>query len=223
MRGIRGQPYDIERTGGRGGNDVVDRRTCLHDSVDSDDGNRHQSCLTGGKALDSWIRRFGDDRVLVGKLLGLGATGLFQMLVWVLTGVVFVLLLGRMVEIPPDLVLLPTVDGFVLALLYFILGYFFFGTLMAALGAITTSQREANQVTFLIVLPGVAPLWFLQALFENPDGTLAQVLTYVPFTAPTVSLLRLHPCGCGLHPHECNSVTCHPHARRVVVIRRRSR
>ena len=131
------------------------------------------------------------EQLLLGKLFGLGAAGLFQMFIWAVTGVVFVIVLGTMVDIPADVTLLPSVDALVIALIYFLLGYFFFGTLMAALGAITTTQREANQVTFLIVMPGVAPLWFLQALLENPDGTLATVLSFIPFTAPVVSLIRL--------------------------------
>jgi ABC-2 type transport system permease protein len=88
--------------------------------------------------------------------------------------------------------------GIAAAVLYFILGYFFFGTLMAALGAVTTSQREAGQVTFLVVLPGVAPLWFITPIIENPDGMLARVLSYVPFTAPVTSLARLGASGMGV-------------------------
>jgi ABC-2 type transport system permease protein len=86
---------------------------------------------------------------------------------------------------------LPSPLLILVALLYFILTYAFAGTLMASLGVVTTSQREAGQITFIFVMPFVAPLWFLTALLENPGGTIAQVLSYVPFSAPVATLIRL--------------------------------
>ncbi len=131
------------------------------------------------------------EQLLLGKLFGLGAAGLLQILVWTVAGVLAVWALGAFIQLPVGTTLLPSAGALVLAIIYFILGYFFFGTLMAALGAVTGSQREANQVTFLVVLPGVAPLWFLSVLLANPDGSLATVLSYIPFTAPVVSMVRL--------------------------------
>src|SRR5690606_11179757 len=64
-------------------------------------------------------------QLLFGKLFGLGAAGLFQMLIWVVSGVVFVAVLGTMVEVPAGIDLIPPIDAVIVALLYFVLGYFF--------------------------------------------------------------------------------------------------
>ncbi len=130
------------------------------------------------------------DQLMLGKLLGLGAAGIVQMGVWVVSLVVFLIGVTRIVDGFPAFDA-PSVPLIIIAVIYFLLGYAFFAALMAALGAITTSQRESQQVTFIVILPAVAPFWLIVTFIENPDMLLARVLTYVPFTAPTMSLARL--------------------------------
>jgi ABC-2 type transport system permease protein len=62
---------------------------------------------------------------------------------------------------------------------------------MAAVGAITTSQREAGQGTFLVTLPAGVPMWFFTPIIENPEGAVARVLSFIPFSAPAASMVRL--------------------------------
>jgi ABC-2 type transport system permease protein len=47
------------------------------------------------------------------------------------------------------------------------------------------------------VLTGISPIWFVEKLLEDLEETLSRVLTFVPFTAPTVSLIRLGADGMG--------------------------
>ena len=137
-------------------------------------------------------------QLMMGKLFGLGAAGLLQMLIWAVAAVLFNVALGWIVEVPDSLSLAPSFLGTVAGVAYFLLGYLFFATLMAALGAVTTSQREASQITFIVVLPGVAPMWFIEQLIENPDGGLARTLSFIPFSAPMASLVRLGVDGIGV-------------------------
>ncbi len=130
------------------------------------------------------------DQLMLGKLLGLGAAGLAQVLVWVTSGgILFVLFQNTALDLPS--VELPTPGLVALGLLYFLLGFAFFGALLGALGAVTTTQREAQQVTFIFILPGVAPLWLLTPILENPEGTLPRVLSFIPFTALVTAMVRL--------------------------------
>jgi ABC-2 type transport system permease protein len=131
------------------------------------------------------------EQLMLGKLVGLGGAGLAQVLVWTLSGVGFIAVLDAMVSLPEGLVVAPSVGALAIALVYFVRGYFFFGTLMAALDAVTTSQREAGQVTFPVVLPGVAPFWFMEESVSDPEGLVSRVLSLIPFTAPLVGLVRL--------------------------------
>jgi ABC-2 type transport system permease protein len=138
------------------------------------------------------------EQLMIGKLLGLGGAGLLQMAVWAASGLLFLVALSQIVDVDAGLNLTPSPGALFIGIVYFVLGYFFFGTLMAALGAITTSQRESGQVTALVVLPGIAPMWFMTQIVENPEGTLARVASFIPFSAPLTSLVRLGTNGMGL-------------------------
>lgn len=137
------------------------------------------------------------EQLMLGKLFGLGAAGLLQMTIWTVSGIGSFVVLRSMVDIPAAIAIVPSADAVGIALVYFVLGYALYGTLMAALGAVTTSQREASQVTFLIVLPGIAPMWFMTPILENPEGPLARALSLFPLTAPLTSLVRLGVDGMG--------------------------
>lgn len=131
------------------------------------------------------------DQLMLGKLFGLGAAGMLQMMIWAMAGVIFFVSLEQVVDVSDDLSVAPSAWGLFVGMAYFILGYLFFAALMATLGAITTSQREASQITFIVILPGIAPMWFLEQIISNPEGGLARVLSFIPFTAPVSSLTRL--------------------------------
>ena len=137
------------------------------------------------------------EQLMFGKLLGLGAAGLLQMAVWTAALVAFLLALGRIVDLPVELSA-PSVETLGVALAYFLLGYALMGTVQAALGVVTTNQKEANNIAVSVVLPAVSPMWFLAVLIEHPDGVLARALSYVPFTAPLTGLIRFGTGGTGL-------------------------
>ena len=137
------------------------------------------------------------EQLMFGKLVGLGGAGLLQMAVWTAALVAFLLALGRIVDVPVELSA-PSVETLGVALAYFLLGYALLGTVQAALGVVTTNQKEANNIAVFVVLPAVSPMWFLAVLIEHPDGVLAQVLSYVPFTAPLTGLIRFGAGGTGL-------------------------
>ena len=137
------------------------------------------------------------EQLMFGKLVGLGGAGLLQMAVWTAALVAFLLALGRIVDVPVELSA-PSVETLGVALAYFLLGYALLGTVQAALGVVTTNQKEANNIAVFVVLPALSPMWFLAVLIEHPDGVLAQVLSYVPFTAPLTGLIRFGTGGTGL-------------------------
>ena len=131
------------------------------------------------------------EHLMLGKLLGLGAASLLQVAVWAVSGIGFLLALGRMIEVPLELTHVPSAGWLFVAFAYFLLGYALIGTLLAAIGAVTTNQRQAGNITAFVMLPASAPMWFLPAMLDDPDGTLARALSFVPITAPMASLMRL--------------------------------
>lgn len=128
------------------------------------------------------------ENLMAGKLIGLGAAGLTQMAVWTASAIGALAVLGTRVDLPFEVAVPPA--AIVVGLLYFLLGYAFFATLMGALGAVTPTEREANQITVIVVLPAIVPLWLIMPLLGNPNGALARILSYLPWTSPTAALIR---------------------------------
>ncbi len=75
--------------------------------------------------------------------------------------------------------------------LFFLLGYLLYGALLAALAARLDSDADALQWVLLVLSPLVVTLLLIPFILEATGGTLATLLTYIPFTAPAAVLLRL--------------------------------
>lgn len=128
-------------------------------------------------------------QLLAGKVVGLGLLGLLQVGIWLASGLLLLRLGGA--SLPGGA--LATVPWTVVALaaIYFVLGYLVYGSLLAAVGATVTNVREGSQLTALLVIPCIIPLWFLGAIIERPDGLLATVLSLFPLTAPITMMIRV--------------------------------
>ncbi len=129
-------------------------------------------------------------QVMIGKVFGIGAGGLVQVVVWVIS---LPLLLGlasstfggfiATIELPAGFL--------VLAIVYFVLGYLLFAVISTSIGAVSPSAREGQQLSTLFVLTAVSPLWFSSLLLLFPKAVIWIVLTIFPITAPVVVMLRI--------------------------------
>ena len=133
------------------------------------------------------------EHLMFGKLVGLGAASLLQIAIWTATAVASLLALNLILDLPIELTseTVPAPGKLLIALAYFLLGYALIGTLMAAIGAVTTNQRQAGNISAFVIMPAAAPMWFMFLLLEEPDGALASLLSFIPITAPVASLTRL--------------------------------
>ncbi len=137
------------------------------------------------RILESLLCTLSADDLLAGKLVGLGATGLTLVGVWLGAGL---LVGGPMVALVR--LQLPTA---VLAVgfLYFLLGYLFYGGLMTAIGAITNNMREAQQFAMMFTFANFIPFLVMTQVLDKPDGPLAVGLSLFPPTAATAMVMRL--------------------------------
>jgi ABC-2 type transport system permease protein len=142
------------------------------------------------RLMEVLVSRVSPRELLIGKVLGLGAAGLVQVAVWLGS---MPLLLGLASS---------TVGGFVatlrvpalfyaLAFLYFVLGYLLFAVLSAGIGAISSSAREAAQLSALFTLFPLVPLWSTSLFLAFPQNPVWIVLSIFPLTAPTMVIERL--------------------------------
>jgi ABC-2 type transport system permease protein len=127
--------------------------------------------------------------LMLGKILGLSVVALLQMAVWIGGGL---LVLGRGKEVLSGAAAFELPAGFVIwALLYFLLGYLLYASLMGAIGALAPNVRESGQFTILVLLPLMIPVWFNSLFIQTPDSPLALALSLFPLTAPTSMITRL--------------------------------
>jgi ABC-2 type transport system permease protein len=80
--------------------------------------------------------------------------------------------------------------GLVLVL-FFIAGYVFYSALFAAVGAMVSSEQEAQQALMPIILLLVSSFVFFQPILSKPTSGLAYTLSWLPFSAPIVMPLRM--------------------------------
>ena len=136
------------------------------------------------------------ETLLAGKVLGVGAVGLTQQLVWVATVVTFLTYRVQIFDlfgIPAPPFVMPGVsagDGLLL-LLFFVLGFVFYAALFAAVGAMVNSDQEAQQAAQPVMLMLVAAAIFIQPVTFNPTGGLATTMSWLPFSSPIIMPLRL--------------------------------
>jgi ABC-2 type transport system permease protein len=133
-------------------------------------------------------------QLLSGKILGLGIVGLGQTLVWVGTTVTLMNLSGRTFKLPSAISFPPSF--LMWGLVFFLLGYAVYASLMAGLGALAPNLREASQVTFIIMLPLIVPLFLSSTVFmQDPNGLIATGLSLFPLSAPVAMMARLSAGG----------------------------
>ncbi|MFZ6026383.1 MAG: ABC transporter permease [Chloroflexota bacterium] len=128
-------------------------------------------------------------QLLAGKIVGLGLIGLSQMLFWVGTSFVLLRLSGRAFNLP-EAFQLPT-SFLVWGLLFFLLGYAVYASLMAGVGALVPNLREASQATFVVIMPLIVPMMLISIMIEDSNGILATTLSIFPLTAPVAMMTRL--------------------------------
>ena len=129
-------------------------------------------------------------QLLTGKLLGRGAAGLLQVLLWVVSIPLLLRLASAAfgealstVQVTPGLL--------TLGVAYFILGYLLFAVVSLAIAAICSTVREAQGLAPLFTLAAVAPFWFISLLMFFPNSPIWVVFSIFPFSAPVTMMLRL--------------------------------
>jgi ABC-2 type transport system permease protein len=147
------------------------------------------------EVLMSSLRPF---QMLLGKILGVGATGLLQLSIW--GGTIFLVTsqharIAHAFGVSADAMQqfpIPTMapDLLVIFLLYFVLGFLLFGALYAAIGSMFNTVQEAQQVAMFVQMAIVVGFFTLFAVMKDPTGSLAVTASMIPFVSPFVMPAR---------------------------------
>lgn len=148
------------------------------------------------EVLVSSLRPF---ELMLGKVLGAGAVGIVQLAVWLLSVKVLAGQQNRLAEWAGadhaaeggafQLPQVPTAT-MVVFIVYFLLGYFLYAAIFAAVGAISGSEQEARQAQTPVSLLLMVPYLSVFGILNDPNSALAKWLTYIPFWSPVAVPVR---------------------------------
>jgi ABC-2 type transport system permease protein len=160
-------------------------------------------------------------QLMLGKILGVGMVGLTQFLLWIVLTIGLSQVASKFYQTSPiqqkmeqvkkadpkvakelndaspmaevtkviESTNIPlVVGGF---LFYFLFGYLLYSSLFAAIGSAVESASEAQQFTFIVMLPIIAAFMMAQFTMQDPDSTMAFWASMIPFTSPINMMVRL--------------------------------
>jgi ABC-2 type transport system permease protein len=142
--------------------------------------------------------------LLAGKVLGVGAVGLTQQVIWVVSsaflinelGPVAMRMGGEAAQASPAGNIMQAFTGvsvqlLALLLLFFLVGYIFYAALHAAIGSMVNSEQEAQQAAIPVMFLLIGTFLFVQPILVDPTGKLAVVMSWLPFSSPIIMPLRM--------------------------------
>jgi ABC-2 type transport system permease protein len=133
--------------------------------------------------------------LMAGKILGVGAAGLIQIGVWLTIGAVLLAYRDEVLgafgiagggKALPSL----TAGEIAVILAYFVMGYFFYSAMYAALGAMVSSDQETQQVQLPVTMLLVIGVLCLTLISNDPRGSSAATMTMIPFWSPILMPMR---------------------------------
>lgn len=148
------------------------------------------------------------ESLLAGKVLGLGAVGLTQIVAWLFLGTYFTSFFGPIVmkaagggaaAAAASSAASPAMTAFggmaasvlVVTLAYFVVGFVFYATLFAAVGSMVTSDQEAQQALAPVMILLMSGWIFVNPVLMNPNSRLAAILSWLPWASPIIMPIRM--------------------------------
>jgi ABC-2 type transport system permease protein len=142
------------------------------------------------KILEILISSVSFKQLLTGKILGLAALGLIQFFAWIAAGMVVVSTLAPEIFAKAMGSLFAT-QAIILYFLFFILGYLLYASLLAAIGILTETRGEAQQIGSLLTGFALIPALSTMFLTSNSSSLYARAITFFPLTAPITAMIRI--------------------------------
>lgn len=136
------------------------------------------------------------ETLLAGKVIGVGGVGLTQQVIWAITTFMMIKARAPIMEkmgLTAAPFSMPDIGWgtAVLLVLFFVLGFTFYAALYAAAGSAVNTEQEAQQVVQPLILMLVGTAVFIQPILVNPGSKMAQIMSWMPFSAPIIMPLRL--------------------------------
>ena len=132
-------------------------------------------------------------QLMVGKIVGIALTGLTMVVAWVLffVGLVKGLPLIMNLDMGFDLSGIAADPFFLVSFVaYFVAGYLFYAAILVAIGSVCNSLKEAQNLMGPVTVLMMVPLMTMVPIAQDPNGSLAQILSFIPLFTPFVMMNR---------------------------------
>jgi ABC-2 type transport system permease protein len=135
-------------------------------------------------------------QLMAGKILGIAAVGFTQYAIWALFGIAATRYSGNVVSrfFPAAAnIAIPTIPAyiFIYFIIFFVLGYFLYGTMYAGIGSMVNNEKEAQQLVMPVTMFLIVPIMLMMFVIRSPDSSVSVILSLIPFFAPILMLLRI--------------------------------
>ncbi|AWS41116.1 ABC transporter permease [Streptosporangium sp. 'caverna'] len=125
-------------------------------------------------------------QLLGGKIVGLGALALINLVVVIVAGLGAAAATGLAADLPPGM------TGIVISTLFwFLLGYGFFAAMAAALGSLVSRQEDVSSVLTPMTMIMMATYLVAYYAAFDPSGPVARILSLVPPFSSMVMPVRM--------------------------------
>ena len=130
-------------------------------------------------------------QIMAGKIFGLGFLGLLQVLIWLSVTAIFVFFnlfaVGQISFL--------NLENAFYFLHYFSLGYLLYAAIFVSIGAIFSSEQEAQQANIILRTIAILPVLLVFLFLKEPNSGLISALTYIPLLTPYFMIMKISQHG----------------------------
>ena len=146
------------------------------------------------KIVEILLSSVSANQLMFGKLIGIAAVGLTMPAILLVGS----LALGVAAEpyldglnITGDVfTILFSTNLLLVYLFYFLCAYLIFAMIFLAIGSVSNSLQDAQSYMGPVMLFVFAPMPFMIMMFQNPNGLIASILTWIPIYTPFAVMMR---------------------------------
>ncbi len=157
------------------------------------------------RVLELVVSSVNPNDLMMGKILGIGAVAVTQILIWAV-----LIVAGSLCLMPfmataaataddPTLVAAISQLGdpafmarlVIFMVLFLIGGYLFYSSIYAAIGSAVDNIQDASQLQTVAIVPIILALIISMSVVQDPNSGLALWTSMIPFTSPMVMMARM--------------------------------
>ena len=130
--------------------------------------------------------------LMAGKIAGTAAVGLTLVFTWVACVAVGVVIApAALGDDVASIVGIASTPLYLLSFVfYFLAGFLLYACLLVGAGSLCNSLKDAQSLMLPLLVPLIVPLLMMVPITQDPNGTLARVVSYIPLFTPFVMMNR---------------------------------